>query len=337
VGKFAAANICNYCNQRCIYCMEGERKSSDFTALSLAQVKRNLKILKEREGVDCINIMGGEFTLRPDALAILDYLRNIGIPDIIVTTNLSRLSDPVFAREIACRVTALDVTVPALSPEAFGEITGGGSHANFLKALENLRAASIPFNVNIVIVRRNLRELAALVKMLRSFFSPDQLSLIKLKYPAMKGRMLEHPEQLVPVPEFMRVLRGMVKVKSRSYLLVSEVPLCAMRGMEEYSQEACRRLESAIRNNFLYLNGKTLTFAAIATGHADSFGEYCRSCGLRALCIGPRHLPDRLLDNTLDPRPVVRRIQKRIPLLHESEKRIRLPRLLVHTKSKKDK
>ena len=110
---FAAANLCNFCNQRCVYCMEGDRVTPGYSRLSLAQVKRNLRILKEEKNINTINIMGGEFTLRPDALPILDYIKNLGINTIIITTNLSRFADYDFACAVARRVTALDVTVPS--------------------------------------------------------------------------------------------------------------------------------------------------------------------------------------------------------------------------------
>ena len=189
--------------------------------------------------------------------------------------------------------------------------------------MKNLRRTGIPFKVNIVVVRHNFRELAAMVQMLRAFFTPGQLSLIKIKYPIMSGRMLANPGQLVAVPELLRAVRRLEKGKSDIPLMINELPLCIFNGMEEYSHEACRRLESVMNTEFFYLNGATLTNKIIMTSQSETVSSYCRSCKVRALCIGPRHFRSCVLKNTLFPADIVRRIKKRIVLLHKAEDRRR--------------
>ena len=76
------------CNYKCKYCFAEGEKDKDYRILDIEQIKKVILIGKEF-GINNIKLTGGEPLLYPYLEDLLKYIREIGIPYIDLTTNIS--------------------------------------------------------------------------------------------------------------------------------------------------------------------------------------------------------------------------------------------------------
>jgi cyclic pyranopterin phosphate synthase len=116
-------------------------------------------------GVRRVRITGGEPLLDPRAVDMIAYAASLGLDDLALTTNatrLEKLADPL-ARAGLKRVT---VSLDSLDPDRFRRITRGGDLARVLAGIEAARGAGFAeLKINCVVLRgENDDELPALTR-----------------------------------------------------------------------------------------------------------------------------------------------------------------------------
>ncbi|MBP2029109.1 putative radical SAM superfamily Fe-S cluster-containing enzyme [Methanohalophilus levihalophilus] len=94
--------ITDVCNLHCPVCFAASESSF---SLPLVKVKEMIDIFVEREdNPEVLQISGGEPTLHPDILEILEYAGKKGILYPVLNTNGIKLADPQFAKQVASTV-----------------------------------------------------------------------------------------------------------------------------------------------------------------------------------------------------------------------------------------
>lgn len=135
--------ITNYCNLECPICIVQNRHNYNMTA---AEFRFVIDGLIQKEGtLDTINLSGGEPTVHPQFLELLDMAKRPEIARISISTNGVRIAaDLDFCRELARRGTYVNLQLDALSNPELRRLRGAGDQEGLKRrALDNLRAAGV--------------------------------------------------------------------------------------------------------------------------------------------------------------------------------------------------
>lgn len=130
------------CNYKCKYCFaEGEENKKN-RIIPLEKLKKILKNAKGF-GVNKIKLTGGEPLLYPEMEGVLKYIREIDIPYVDLTTNISLLNEKNIELLNKYNVNALTLSLNTLEKEKYEYLSGGG---NFDLVKSNLENAIKEFN-----------------------------------------------------------------------------------------------------------------------------------------------------------------------------------------------
>lgn len=147
-------SITDRCDLRCTYCMpaEGLQWLPRVEMLSGDELERIVRLFVSL-GVNTVRVTGGEPLVRPDVVDIVSRLSALGIKDLSMTTNgtrLTKLAQPL--RDAG--LLRVNVSMDSLQPERFATIT----RRNVLhKVLSGITAATkaglTPLKINCVLQR----------------------------------------------------------------------------------------------------------------------------------------------------------------------------------------
>lgn len=141
-------SITNQCNLHCRYCAGSIEKKHQLTADLAVKIAGACRSL----GIRHIRLTGGEPTVHPDFLAIIEQIKQIkGIESITVTTNGMLLS--VFAESLKqCNVDWINVSLDTIEREQYKEITGSDSLKQVLEGIDKALSVGLKLRINSVIL-----------------------------------------------------------------------------------------------------------------------------------------------------------------------------------------
>lgn len=207
--RYLRISVTDRCDMACMYCMppggeteHGRREE----LLSFEEIARLVRAAKPL-GVRRVRLTGGEPLVRRDVVQLVARLREVGVTDLVMTTNGSRLA--ALARPLAeAGLSGMNVSVDSLDAARFDRITRGGSLASVLAGIDAARAAGLAIKTNTVVVRgENDDELEGLVRWAWSIgATPRFIELMPLGEGARLG-----PERLVPTAEIRTRLGDLVR------------------------------------------------------------------------------------------------------------------------------
>ena len=161
-------SLTDRCNLRCIYCMpeKGTEFHSHADVLNDEELVRVVQVFA-RLGFDRVRLTGGEPTVRPNLVSLVEQIgQTPGINEIAMTTNamlLEKLAEPL-ARAGLKRV---NISMDTLDAEQFAQMTRFGKlDAVWNGILAAERAGLTPIKLNAVIMRGyNENEIANLARL----------------------------------------------------------------------------------------------------------------------------------------------------------------------------
>jgi cyclic pyranopterin phosphate synthase len=148
-------SLTDHCNLRCVYCMPLEGlalapSSAFLTAEEIELVARAAVAVGFRK----IRLTGGEPTLRPDLLEIVERVAAVpGVRDLAMTTNAVRL--PALARPLASAgLRRVNVHLDSLDPDRIARVMRWGTLEEIWAGIEAAEGAGLrPIKLNAVVVR----------------------------------------------------------------------------------------------------------------------------------------------------------------------------------------
>jgi len=185
------------CNNKCLWCFN----PSDKGASSFEQIK---EYLDRNIAADCsVAVSGGEPTIHPDFIRIMDYIAKSGAVQTSLFTNGRKFSDMEFAVETIKHsgelifIIALHGHTPEIhdrltqSPGSFDEAVAG------INNIFRLQARGFPVNIYLkfLIPRENIKHLPQAVRWLSDGFPrPNYLIIQSLE---LVNRASEHRQELL--------------------------------------------------------------------------------------------------------------------------------------------
>ncbi len=147
------------CNSRCHFCIDLNKR--DLPDKSTRQIISEM-VQARGQGVEYLELIGGETTVRGDFLPIVAKAKGLGFRDIVVVTNGRMLSYPEFARRtVAAGVTDLIFSIHGHDAKLHDELTyAPGAFDELLRGIENVRALGFKrVFANCTVVKQNMRRL----------------------------------------------------------------------------------------------------------------------------------------------------------------------------------
>jgi 7,8-dihydro-6-hydroxymethylpterin dimethyltransferase len=135
--------ITNHCNLECPICIVQNRKNY---MMSVEEFAATIDGLIDKEGqLDTVNLSGGEPTIHPRFLELLDLAKRPEISRVSISTNGLRIaSDEAFCRELAARKVYVNLQLDALRNPELRVLRGAGDHHGVkVRALDNLERAGV--------------------------------------------------------------------------------------------------------------------------------------------------------------------------------------------------
>ncbi|MFH1551565.1 MAG: radical SAM protein [bacterium] len=158
--------ITSRCNDDCKFCIERESISKKTDDLSFEEIKNNYQYLKTNFNLDYLIITGGEPTLHPDFLKIIDFFDKEGVSFKIIT-NFLNFSSLDFSKKLQLYFSKKKQN------RIFGSINDLPVN-DFAKrriiGLENLLKCNLPVMLITVIYKDNLNSLSELILYLHKIF-----------------------------------------------------------------------------------------------------------------------------------------------------------------------
>lgn len=178
--QYLRLSLTEVCNFRCNYCLpDGYKSSCSDLPLNETEVIHLLRAFSEL-GISKVRLTGGEPTVRPDIVSVVEKISQIGgINKIALTTNgyrIQQLAEPL----LKAGLTNLNVSVDSLQEENFQKITSKPLLKNILLGIEKAISVGIPIvKINTVLLKDlNDLELPDFIEFVRK--SPVSLRFIEL-------------------------------------------------------------------------------------------------------------------------------------------------------------
>ncbi len=193
-------NIGRRCNLRCVFCLDGRISSKQRQWVPLDSAREELR-KGWQDGCRSMGLLGGEPTVYPHLMPLLEYARELGFERLALYTNGLRLGEAAFCDElVAAGVTRIGVSIHGHRPELEDRITRReGSFEAKLQGIRRLAAhqrrgrLAHGLAVNPVINRLNLPHLLAIFR----FFARQGVRDFRFNFVRAIGRA-EGSRELTP-------------------------------------------------------------------------------------------------------------------------------------------
>ena len=156
-------SITNACNLNCAVCGAGAKTGTAAAVfLSVDEIGRRAEQAKKAGG-RILHLFGGEPTLHPDLLTIVEEISRLGFSSGVVTNGVRLGTDQALARELKARGLARI----CLQFDSFNEKTLETLGRNYLRekkdAIKNASEAGLSVGLNCTVTRLNLEEMGDLL------------------------------------------------------------------------------------------------------------------------------------------------------------------------------
>lgn len=277
------------CNNRCVFCAQGEKRSR-CGAISLEELVRRLADVRgDRRAPRGLVLTGGEPMLHKNILGLVRAAKALGFDPIQLQTNGRLLSyDRAIEAVVAAGVNEISPSLHGSTAAIHDALTRApGSFEQSRDGIANAVSTGLPVVTNSVVVRDNVADLPALVALLAELGVRNaQLAFV---HPV--GTALTMMNEVVPrLPEVSRaVAEARAIADAHGMTLATEaVPLCFLRGMEHLAVEA-RIPDTTV----VELDGEVAAYSEWRTAEGKLHGPPCEGCAARGRCEGPwREYPE---------------------------------------------
>lgn len=270
-------NVTYSCNNHCTFCAVGTRTPVH------GSLDRQREFLDQYRalGVRLVDFDGGEPTLHPELVSIVQHARRIGYERVNVTTNGRRLAYEDYARTlVSSGLTSLLFSVHGADArsharqvgvaEAFEETVAGIGHA------VRLAPKHVELGMNVTITKSNQAELPALAALAFSL----GLRWINLQFLTPFGRATKW---IAPDTQHAAdITKGVIDAwRERMKVQVINLPHCFLPGYEAYLQGDLGKRG----RHMVFVNNESVNLADYL-GARRTKKDVCKPCPRASFCGG---------------------------------------------------
>jgi len=270
-------NVTYVCNNHCTFCAVGTRTQVDGHPV---RQREYLELYRGR-GVHMVDFDGGEPTLNPELIALVEYARRIGYERVNVTTN-GRLC---YYRDFAERLVRSGLTTLLFSvhgpdarthaqqvgvAEAFEQTTGGIRHC------VELAPAGVELGMNITLTKGNYRRLEDVAQLALDL----GLRWLNIQFLTPFGRATSSvaPDTKAAAEVAMATID---RFRDRMKIQIINLPFCFMPGYEPFMMGDLLKAE----RHMVFVNNETVNLAAYLAERRTK-KPVCETCPHAVFCGG---------------------------------------------------
>lgn len=145
------------CNFQCKHCYVPQR----YQKYKELETKEVFSILDQLKDIGCfyLGFTGGEPFMRDDIMEILRYAKRCGF-ELIIYTNGSLINEKIAGQLGRLRPNKVDITIPAMSKDAFERINGvSGSRDRVFRAIDLLHKKGVNLGFKTCVLKENENEI----------------------------------------------------------------------------------------------------------------------------------------------------------------------------------
>ncbi|MFH1510428.1 MAG: radical SAM protein [Candidatus Woesearchaeota archaeon] len=279
------------CNQHCTFCCQADQRG--LPDKGTEQIKREID-RAAADGVNNLSIQGGEFTIRPDCIELVEFaFQKNCFKNIHVTTNGLVFAYKAFSQRIAqAGLSAANFSIHSPRAKVHDALTRrSGSFELSINGIRNLSQCYNPTSqgrVNIcssiTVVKHNFHDLIKLIDLLADLGIHD----FHLNYAIPTGNALKNFDSVVPrFSEISGFVHKAIShcVEKEYKIFVTGIPLCFMTGFEVYLDEAHKSEFTMVPFHHpgkdIITNYKAEVRMSMKVKH-----DKCKNCGYDRICEG---------------------------------------------------
>ena len=156
--KALSIHLTDVCNSKCTFCIVDAPYMKQDTILR----RRVSRFLRENAGQDyeAVSLHGGEATVRPDFLEILDEIRELGYPTVHLMTNGRKFARMNYARTVVDKgVSEFIVSMHGATAATQDRISlAPGSFDQAVRGIRNVKELGATVRTNSVVCKDNYAE-----------------------------------------------------------------------------------------------------------------------------------------------------------------------------------
>ena len=230
----ADLNLGLICNVKCRFCYDLDHLNHA-KGPSIEELRRSMGILKNN-GIDTIDLTGGEATVRSDLIAIIRMVKEeFGINNICLITNGFKLADSSYLKAVVdAGVNEFLFSIHGASAQVHEGLTQvPGSFERIMRALHEASQARVRLRVNTTATSRNYRILGDIAAMI-SPFKIENYNIIM--YIPVLDAAHRVDELAVPYSVAAPFLKDTIDRYAQCFdrLYVKYIPFCFMQGYEKH-------------------------------------------------------------------------------------------------------
>ena len=210
------------CNNRCKWCYAintlGSKSDMDFQKAKLL-----VKELQNRK-VRHIVLIGGEPTIYPYFIQLIEYIRSLNI-SVSVATNGRKFSDLEFAKKvIMAGINSIDISLKAINEEEYYLNTNSFGLTDMIRGYDNLKSLGFNPSVSYVIVDDDKTKFDNLVEfILKHGFNRFSIQFVK---PVITLGDTDTILDLRKMGNFVTYIYNKISSTSINYIIEISFPLC---------------------------------------------------------------------------------------------------------------
>jgi MoaA/NifB/PqqE/SkfB family radical SAM enzyme len=223
------------CNNRCLFCLDSDVQSGEIRPA--AEIRKEI-LQGIEESCQRLILSGGEPTIHPEFIEFVSLGRDVGYDWIQAVTNGRMFAYRPFAFKAASAgLNEVTFSMHAHTPALHDELVGvEGAFGQSLSGMDNLVAAGVVVNVDIVINAKNAPHLTDIVK----YFTKRGIGEFDLLWMVPFGRAWENRKELFPNPtRALPELREAINLAREAGAVVwtNRLPPRLLEGQEEFIQD----------------------------------------------------------------------------------------------------
>lgn len=278
--KQLSMHVTDLCNEKCGFCVVG----SPLAKTDSVRYKDLITFLVDNagQGFESLNLHGGEPTILPRLIELLELAQTFGYPRVEIQTNARRLRDPSFVERLA----GLGVRLFVISlhgadshiQDCLTQTPGG--FAETIEGIRNAKKAGISVRINTVVTRMNMGQLGNICRLCVDL-GVDHINISNL-HPVGSGYFaldMQAPTVAETRTHLLPVLDELVPEGHK--ITLEGFPLCVISPYERLAIEDGTRFIRMMYHGEVYDN-----YDQFMDDQTREHGEPCEGCPLRADCGG---------------------------------------------------